>query len=100
MKKTILLHMNITHTHIYTWYIRLAVKDDTQYRSAEVFVTIPRENIIDQNTVQHCRQEVGNCVNQSVGDDEPDVLIIKEERPDNMRCEQPGGETKTAENRE
>ncbi|ROI47807.1 hypothetical protein DPX16_16230 [Anabarilius grahami] len=76
------------------------LKDDTQYRSAEVFVTIPRENIIDQNTVQHCRQEVGNCVNQSVGDDEPDVLIIKEERPDNMRCEQPGGETKTAENRE
>ncbi|XP_051747722.1 zinc finger protein 181 isoform X2 [Ctenopharyngodon idella] len=74
------------------------LKDDTQYRSAEVFVTIPRENIIDQNTVQHCHQEVGNGLNQSVGDDEPDVLIIKEERPDNMRCEQPEGETKTAEN--
>lgn len=37
---------------------------------------------------------------QSVGDDEPDVLIIKEERPDNIRCEQTLGETQTAGNRE
>jgi len=37
---------------------------------------------------------------QSVGEDEPDVLIIKEERPDNIRCEQSLGETKTAGNRE
>ncbi|XP_016346606.1 zinc finger protein 397-like isoform X4 [Sinocyclocheilus anshuiensis] len=65
-------------------------KDD---RSAGVFVTIRRDNFIDQNTVQHCHQE-------SVEDDEPDVLIIKEERPDNMRCEQSERETETTENRE
>ncbi|CAM4479709.1 unnamed protein product [Leuciscus chuanchicus] len=67
------------------------LEDDAQCQSAEVFVTVHRENIIDQNTIQHCHQE-------SVGDDEPDVLIIKEERPDNIRCEQSLGETKTAGN--
>lgn len=41
---------------------------------------------------QHC------TFYQSVEDDEPDVLIIKEERPDNMRCEQSERETETAEN--
>ncbi|XP_016346605.1 zinc finger protein with KRAB and SCAN domains 4-like isoform X3 [Sinocyclocheilus anshuiensis] len=65
-------------------------KDD---RSAGVFVTIRRDNFIDQNTVQHCHQE-------SVEDDEPDVLIIKEERPDNMRCEQSERETETTENQD
>ncbi|XP_073699007.1 uncharacterized protein [Garra rufa] len=67
-------------------------KDDSQYRSADVFVTVHRDNFIDQNTVQHCHQE-------SVEDDEPDVLIIKEERPDNLRCKQSERETETAENR-
>ncbi|KAF4118482.1 zinc finger protein 892 isoform X1 [Onychostoma macrolepis] len=66
-------------------------KDDNQYRSAGVFVKVHRENLIDQNTVQHCHQE-------SVVDDQPDVLIIKEERPDSMRCEQSERETETAEN--
>ncbi|XP_059410472.1 zinc finger protein 184 isoform X2 [Carassius carassius] len=66
-------------------------KDDNQYRSARVFVTVHRENVTDQNTVQHCHQE-------SVEDDEPDVLIIKEERPDSMRCEQSERETETTEN--
>ncbi len=32
-------------------------------------------------------------------DDEPDVIIIKEERPGSMRCEQSERETETAENR-
>ncbi|KAL1281984.1 hypothetical protein QQF64_000787 [Cirrhinus molitorella] len=68
-------------------------KDDSQYRSAEVFVTIHKDNCIDHNTVQHCHQEF-------VEDDEPDVLIIKEERPDNLRCEQSERETETAENRD
>lgn len=46
-----------------------------------------------QESLQHCA-----CY-QSVVDDEPDVLIIKEERPDSMRCEQSERETDTAENR-
>ncbi len=45
-----------------------------------------------QESLQHCA-----CY-QSVVDDEPDVLIIKEERPDSMRCEQSERETETAEN--
>ncbi|KAG1956339.1 zinc finger protein 773 [Pimephales promelas] len=67
------------------------LEDDAQCQSAEVFVTVHRENNIDQNTIQHCHPE-------SVGEDEPDVLIIKEERPDNIRCEQSLGETKTVGN--
>uniref|UniRef100_A0A8C1DFU0 Si:dkey-56e3.3 n=2 Tax=Cyprinus carpio TaxID=7962 RepID=A0A8C1DFU0_CYPCA len=68
-------------------------KDDSLYRSAGVFLTVRRDNFIDQNTVQRCHQE-------SVEDDEPDVLIIKEERPDNMRCEQSERETETTENQD
>ncbi|XP_043091572.1 zinc finger protein 287 isoform X2 [Puntigrus tetrazona] len=66
-------------------------KDGKQYRSAGVFVTVHRENFIDQNTVQHCHEE-------SAVDNEPDVVIIKEERPDNMGCEQSERETETAAN--
>lgn len=32
--------------------------DDTQYSSAGSFVAVHRENFIDQDTVQHCHQEV------------------------------------------
>ncbi|XP_067297249.1 uncharacterized protein si:dkey-56e3.3 isoform X2 [Pseudorasbora parva] len=64
---------------------------DAQYQSAEVFVTVLGESNIDQNAVQHSHQE-------TVEDNEPDVLIIKEERPDNTRCDQPDGETKTGGN--
>ncbi|XP_052461123.1 zinc finger protein 16-like isoform X2 [Carassius gibelio] len=68
-------------------------KDDSQYRSAGVSVTVCRDNFIDQNTVQHCQQE-------SVEDEEPDCLIIKEERPDNMRCEQSEREIETTEDQD
>jgi len=51
---------------LHYWYIHLAVEDDSQCQSAEVFVTVHRENNIDQNTIQHCHPEVGNCMPPSV----------------------------------
>lgn len=66
-------------------------KDEALNKSAGVCVAGHRENFIDQNTVQHRHQE-------PVADDESDVIIIKEERPDNMRCERSETELNATDN--
>ncbi|XP_050972346.1 zinc finger protein 184 isoform X2 [Labeo rohita] len=65
-------------------------KDDSQYRSAGVYVTVHRDNFIDQNTVQHCHQESNGMQPDLLEDENLEVNDIGETRME-RRCDGDAG---------
>lgn len=52
-------------------------KEDTQYRNAGGFVTLDRDNFIDQNTtsVQHCHQETNGMQPDLLNNENPEMTV-------------------------